>query len=525
MSSPPATPFKVTYSMIAGQTEELHRGYEAAIESVKAKLGEHHPMFINGKPVKSDRESTNVSPADTRIVLGYFQKGKSEHAREAIAAAKAAYPTWSRTPWRERVAILRRAADLISRRRFELAVLMSLEAGKNRIEALGDIEESADLIRYYSQQIEEHNGFEKPLGSVSPAEKTKSVLKSWGVWVVISPFNFPLALATGMCAGALVAGNTVVFKPATDTPYMGLKLYETLTEAGVPSGAFNYVTGSGGDVGDELVQNPDVAGLIFTGSKEVGSSIYRKFGESLPRPCIAEMGGKNPVIVTDKADLEKASEGVMRSAFGYGGQKCSACSRVYVHKKAKRDFTDLLVEKTRKIKIGHPLDRDAFLGPLINERAQKNFQAYAAEAGRDGKILSGGSILTEEPYRYGYYVTPTIVDGLPKDHRFFRDELFVPILVIAEVDSLKEAVELSNRSEFGLTAGIFSKDPDEVQYFFDNMEAGVLYSNRPGGATTGAWPGIQSFGGWKASGSSGKGALGPYYVQQFLREQSQTRVE
>jgi 1-pyrroline-5-carboxylate dehydrogenase len=317
----------------------------------------------------------------------------------------------------------------------------------------------------------------------------------------------------------------VVFKPASDTPYMGLKLYEALAEAGLPPGVFNYITGPGGAIGDEFVSNPDVAGLVFTGSKEVGVNIYRKFNEQLPKPCITEMGGKNPAIVTAQADLEKAAEGVMRSAFGYGGQKCSACARVYVHRDVRKDFLDLLVEKTSRIKVGFPLDRDTFLGPVINASAYKTYQESIEVARRDGRILVGGDILTDEPFNHGYYVTPTVVSKLPKSHRFFSEELFLPILVVADVRSIEEAVELANRSEYGLTAGIFSNDLDEIRYFFDHIEAGVTYANRPGGATTGAWPGIQSFGGWKASGSSGKGALGPYYVQQFMREQSQTIVE
>ncbi|MBI1748816.1 MAG: aldehyde dehydrogenase family protein [Acidobacteria bacterium] len=523
MTSP--SQLKVTYASVSGPSEELHQAYEAAIAPVKAGLGQHHPMFINGEPLRSDSESVNTSPADTRMVLGYFQKGQPEHARAAIAAAKAAFRTWGKLPWPERIARLRRAADHISDHKFELAVLLSLEAGKNRLEALGDVEESADLIRYYCQQVELNNGYAQPLGQSSPTEKTCSVLKPWGVWVVISPFNFPMALATGMCAGALAAGNTVVFKPAGDTPYSGLKLYEAMAAAGLPEGVFNYLSGSGRVLGDELATNPDVSGCVFTGSLDVGSALYRRFSEKAPRPCITEMGGKNPCIIMPSADLEQAADGVTKSAFGFDGQKCSACSRVYIHRDVKARFTELLVERARKLKVGFPLERDTYMGPLINAAAYRDYQTYVEQAHKDGHILFGGQIVTAEPFNHGYYVTPTLVDQLPKDHHLFKHELFLPILCLTDVSSLAEALDWCNRSEFGLTAGIFSRNPEEVRYFFDNIEAGVTYANRAAGATTGAWPGIQSFGGWKGSGSSGKGALGPYYVQQFLREQSQTRVE
>jgi len=229
--------------------------------------------------------------------------------------------------------------------------------------------------------------------------------------------------------------------------------------------------------------------------------------------------------VTARADLDKAVEGIARSAFGNSGQKCSACSRVYVDRSVSREFLERLAQKIRSFRVGNPVERDVFLGPLINSRAVGTYEAAVAEGRRDGRIVIGGEVLREGAHAHGHFVTPTIVDRLPLDHRLLRDELFVPLVAVVEVGSLEEALAWANRSEFGLTAGIFSEDPDEVRAFFDRIEAGVAYANRRGGATTGAWPGVNSFGGWKASGSSGKGAGGPYYVQQFLREQSQTWVK
>lgn len=515
---------KITYASLSAPGEEVHREYEAALERVRSGLGQTHPLLIGGKRRDTPRTFPDVNPSDTRQTLGHFALASPQDVNDAVAAAQAAYREWSLMPWRERVAMIQKAADLIREHAAELAALMSLEAGKSRFEALGDASEAADLLSYYAGQMEANEGFERPLGRLSPNEETKSVLRPWGVWAVISPFNFPVALAAGMACGALVAGNTIVLKPATDTPYSGLRLVEIVETAALPPGTVNLVTGRGEEAGLALVDHPEVAGLVFTGSREVGEQIARRFVARRLRPFIAEMGGKNPVIVTAKADLDKAVEGIARSAFGLSGQKCSACSRVYVDRRVAAPFIDRLVEKARALKVGDPTSREVFTGPVINARAVATFEAAAAEARRDGRILVGGQRLTGGEWDHGHFAVPTIVDRLPLDHRLFRDELFVPFLVIGEVGSLEEAMTWTNRSEYGLCAGIFSEDPDEVRQFFQRIEAGVTYANRPGGATTGAWPGVNSFGGWKASGSSGKGALGPYYVQQFLREQSQTWV-
>ena len=517
---------KVTYATLAaGQTDEFHRRYDEALAQARAALGQTHPNFIAGQPVPGSSTFADVSPTDTRLVLGHFAAGTREDARRAIAAAREAFPRWRATPWQERVTILRRAADRISERQFELSALMTLEAGKTRLEAMGDVEEAADLIRYYCRQMGENDGFARPMTSLSPAERNQDVLRPYGVWVIVSPFNFPLALAGAPSGGALVAGNAVVFKPSSDCPFLGLRLCQILHEAGLPPGVFNYVAGPGGTVGDELVENPGVDGLLFTRSKEVGFAIYRRFSKVYPKPCITEMGGKNPAIVTARADLDEATEGVMRAAFGFGGQKCSACSRVYIERSVKERFTTLLVGRTRGLKVGDPGDRATFLGPLINERAYKSHQRYVEMARKDGTILHGGRVLTDPPLAHGFFVEPTIVDGLPKEHVLFEEELFVPIVCLARVETLDEALQWANRTEYGLTARLYSEDQAEIDRFVDEIQAGVVYVNRRAGATTGAWPGCQPFGGWKGSGSSGKASGGLYYVQQFLREQSRTIIE
>jgi 1-pyrroline-5-carboxylate dehydrogenase len=519
---------KITYAtMSAERMEDLHRELDAAIERVKSSFGQSYPLVINGREVRAAAEFEDRSPIDTRILLGRFQSASRDQVRDAIGAAKAAFPAWSAMPWRDRVAAVRKIADAIRSHRFDLAALMGYEAGKNRLECVGDVEESADLIDYYCQQIEQHQGFRVQLGTLGPGEDNASVLRPYGVWAVISPFNFPLALAAGPAGGALAAGNTVVFKPASVTPFLGYQLAEMVREAGLPAGVFNFITGGGGTAGQELVDSPDVDGIVFTGSKEVGLQLIRDNVErSYPRPLIIEMGGKNPAIVMKSADLDKATDGVMRSAFGAQGQKCSACSRVYVSKEVRDRFVGLLVEKTKRIKVGNPLNRDVYLGPVINEDAVKTYERAIARARADGgQILTGGRRITDGERAHGYFVEPTIVDGLAASHPLFAEELFVPITVIADVLSLDEAIDFANGTEYGLTAGIFSEEEREIERFFDGIHAGVTYVNRRAGATTGAWPGINSFGGWKASGSTGRGTGGPYYVQQFMREQSRVRIK
>src|SRR5438874_356626 len=516
---------KIKYSSLANLGEDFHRAFESALSHQQKRFGQSHPLFIHGHAVNSTNgHFPDVAPSDTRLVLGKCQTGTREQARRAITAAKEALAVWNDLNWQNRISFLRKGAELMTSHQYELAALLCLEVGKNRSEAIAEVSEAIDLILYYCQQMETNNGFEKPMAS-SRTEKTKTLLKPYGVWAVVSPFNFPLALSTGMVTGALLGGNTVVFKPASDTPFAGLRLYELLHQAGLPVGVFNYITGAGAVVGAELIENPDVDGFIFTGSKGVGMEIYRRFlAKDYPRPCITEMGGKNAAIVMPSAKIDDAAEGVMRSAFGMGGEKCSACSRVYVHKQIVKPFLDALVEKTKAQKIGSPAERDTFLGPLINEKALTKYQKAVALGKREGTILYGGHRLTKGEFGHGFFVEPTIISDAPKNSKLFEEEFFAPVLAVADVKSLDEAISLANNSGYGLTAGIFTENGQEQEEFFTRIEAGVAYCNRRGGATTGAWPGVQSFGGWKGSGSSGKNALGPYYVQQFMREQSQTIV-
>ena len=442
-----------------------------------------------------------------------------------MSAAQAAFPRWAATPWQERAAVIRSVAEKISDHNFELASIMVMEVGKSRLEALGEVEETADLLRWYADEMERNQGYVRELGKLGPNEQNFSVLKPYGVWVVISPFNFPMALSGAPIAAALISGNTVVFKGASSTLYTGWKTAELFAEAGLPPGVFNYVSGPGRTVGQELQDNPAIAGWTFTGSYEVGMQVARNAQTGrYPRPAIIEMGGKNPAIVSDHADLEKASTGVVRSAFGLDGQKCSACSRVYVHAGVYDAFVDLLVAKTGALTVGDPSERTTFMGTVIDRSAYEDYQRFVAQARGDGHVLFGGETLTEGDFARGYYVQPAIIAGLGDDHDLVRQELFLPILYVAKVDSVEDGMRKANATHYGLTAGFFSEDAAEMQWFLDHAEAGTIYVNRAAGATTGAWPGVQAFGGWKGSGSSGKGVGGLYTLPLYMHEQSQTVI-
>jgi 1-pyrroline-5-carboxylate dehydrogenase len=507
--------------------KELHKQYEQALKKVKNNLGQDHPMIIGGKDVRVQEKTKDRSPINQDWLLGTFQRGDNTIAQKALSAAKNAYPTWSRTPWSERVKLLRNVAERIDERVYEIAAVISLEVGKNRMEALGDIAETADLIRYACDQMEENDGYILRMGK-DPLKEYKvrntSVLRPYGVWLVISPFNFPAALTGGPAGAALLAGNTLIMKPATDTPWTVRLLAECFRDGGLPDGVMNYVSGPGSTLGNELIHNPEIDGVTFTGSYEVGMHVYRSFAQSTyPRPTILEMGGKNASIISRKADLERAASGIIRSAFGLQGQKCSANSRVFIEKKVYADLLDLLVSKTKELKVGDPTQQSIFIGPVISHNAFQDFQHYARELAEAGTILTGGSVLTDGDLTKGFFCQPTIVTDVPLDHRLWKHEMFLPITMVHPIEGIEEGLHLANDSQYGLCAGFYGPD-DEVDTFFENIQAGVCYANRPQGSTTGAWPGYQPFGGWKGSGSSGKNAGGHYYLPLYMREQSQTII-
>jgi len=519
--------FKLTYATMFNPPEELHTRFDAALQKMKASFGQEHAMFIDGKDVLAAEKFEDRNPANTDEVLGIFQKGSKEDALAATAAARKAFPAWSRTPWQERVRLVRKAAAIMDDRIFEMGAVVSLEVGKNRMEGLGDVAETADLFRYSCDRMEATNGMITQMGNdplVGYTSTNISVMRPHGVWLVISPFNFPAALTGGPTGAALVTGNTVVIKPATDTPWTARMIIECLRDAGVPDGVCNFVSGGGSTVGQALIDSPDVAGITFTGSFDVGMKIYRDFGSGRwVRPAILELGGKNPVIVSKNADLEIAATGIIRSAFGLQGQKCSAASRVLIEAPLYDKLVGRLVEMTEKLVLGDPTLRAVNNGPVVNNSSYKDYQDFVADLKASGKILTGGKVLTDGQFAKGFFCAPTLAE-VPFDHRLWKLEMFVPITTVGKVDNLDQAMKIANNVDYGLTGGFYGSD-EEAAWFFDNIECGVAYANRPQGATTGAWPGFQPFGGWKGSGSTGKNAGGVHYLQMYMREQIHTHVK
>ena len=520
--------FKLTYSTMFNPPEELHKGFDKAVAKLKQNLGKEYGMFIDGKDVFADDKYEDRSPVNTDWVLAVMQKGNATQANMAIEAARKAFPAWKDTPWKKRVQLVRKAASIIEKRIFELGAAMALEVGKNRMESLGDVQETADLMYWSAQMMEENDGFIKSMGKdpLLGFESTNtSVLLPYGVWLIVSPFNFPFALTGGPTGAALVAGNTVVIKPATDTAWI-VRLYaECLRDAGFPDGVVNFVTGPGSTLGQSLVKCSGVDGITFTGSFDVGMKMHRDFAEcNYIRPIILELGGKNPAIVSRNANLEDAATGIVRSAFGLQGQKCSAASRVLVEEPVYEELIGKLKAKTESLVIGDPTERSTYWGPVINQSSYNDFKNFTEEINQaGGQFLTGGHVKTGGIFDKGYYCEPTFVTDLPYEHRLWQYEMFLPITTIGKVSNLEEAMKIANGVNYGLTAGFYGSGK-ETEWFFNNIEAGVTYANRPQGATTGAWPGYQPFGGWKGSGATGKNGGGYYYVQLYMHEQIRTRV-
>jgi len=518
--------FKLTYSTMFNPPEEMHTRFDAAVARTRAALGVRHKLFIGGQDVEGAGAIEKTSPIDGAL-LGHFGAADAGQVAAAVAAAKRAFPAWRATPLAERVRLSKRVAALIEERVYDIAAALCIEVGKNRLEALAEAAETADFFKGYADDFAASGGFDRALPDdplTDYRSHNRSVLKPYGVWVVVSPFNFPLALAGGPTAAALVTGNTLVVKGASDTPWAIRLLADCIRDAGYPPGVFNFVAGAGSTIGEALVSHPDVAGITFTGSHEVGMALARRMVTgAYTRPCVTEMGGKNAVIVTAAADLERAATGIVRSAFGLSGQKCSATSRVYVANEVADALTAKLVDKTQAIRIGDPTVREHWLGPVISTGAVAKYLRYASELTTGGRILTGGKRLTDGALGAGCFVAPTVAEA-PHDHPLYGVEMFLPIVMVGRVGGLEDGIARANDSPLGLTAGFYGSVA-ESKYFLDHIEAGTVYVNRPQGATTGAWPWYQAFGGWKGSASTGKAIGSFYYLPLYLREQSQTVVE
>lgn len=516
---------RVTYANAAADFSALHARIDESLGNLSASLlGADHGHLIDGRRADGGCRSVVSSPIDSHLILGSLPRADERVIDLAVQAARRAAPGWRQTSPEERARLLRGVAEAIRAQRLRWAVAGVLEVGKSRLEALGEIEESIDLITHYCEQVESTQGWEQVLRSGPGGETGHDRLRPYGVFAVISPFNYPFALALGMCTGALLGGNCVVLKPSPGAVLSAAALAEVFTQAGLPSGVFNLVCGDAG-TGSALASHPLVDAVAFTGSYEVGMHLLRQAAAgAFMKPVLAELGGKNAAFVTASADVDIAASGVARSAFGLSGQKCSSCSKVYVHRSVREAFIDSLRREVARLRVGDPRQAGTFTGPVIDARAGLRFQqaVQAARSAGSAHLLIGGDRLQGAAFDAGVYLEPTVVADLHADHELNRRELFLPLLSLQTFDELGVAIDDSNRSHLGLTAGIYASEQAELELFDDRIEAGVLYANRASGATTGAWPGFQSFCGWKGSGLTGKGGLGAHYVQQFMREQSRT---
>jgi len=485
---------------------------EEALKKVKAEFGHEYPMWIAGKKVVTEKKRKSTNPSRPSEVIGVFQDASKEQAIEAIEAANQYFDVWKRVPVQDRVKCLFKAAQIVRERKYELNALVCYEVGKTWVEADADIAETVDFCEYYGREmlrLGEHQKLTPMRG-----ERNYLVYIPLGVGAIIPPWNFPCAIMAGLVVASLVTGNTVVLKPASDSPTIAAKFVDILFEAGVPKEALQFVTGSGAAVGDTIVQHPKTRYVGFTGSKEVGLRICELAAKPSPgqiwiKRTVLEMGGKDGIVVDEEADIDAAVEGTVQAAFGYQGQKCSACSRVIVSEKVYDSFLEKLVERTKKIKVGPSDDPANYMGPVINEAAMKTILDYIEIGKKEGRLVAGGSRAAGD----GYFVEPTIIADVPAKARLAQEEVFGPVLAVIKAKNFDEAMHIANDTEFGLTGALYSKNKEKIRRAEEDFHVGNLYLNRK---CTGAMVGAHPFGGFNMSGTDSKTG-GKDYLLLFLQ--------
>jgi RHH-type proline utilization regulon transcriptional repressor/proline dehydrogenase/delta 1-pyrroline-5-carboxylate dehydrogenase len=492
--------------------EKVRQQMQAALAEVKKQFGRDYPLVIGGRTHDTAEKIESVNPSHCREVVGRCAKATVQHAQEAIAAAWGAFPAWRDTDAATRADYLFRAAAVMRRRRFELNAWEVHECGKPWREADADVAEAIDFCEYYAREMLR---LAAPRHVDLPGEENESIYEPRGVTVVIAPWNFPLAILCGMTTAALVAGNPVLMKPAEQSSIVAAKLMEVFQEVGVPSGVVNFLPGVGEEVGPTLVNHPDVAMIAFTGSRNVGLLINREAATPQPsqehvKRVLAEMGGKNAIIVDDDADLDEAVAGVVGSAFGYQGQKCSACSRAIVLQGLHDAFVERLVEATRSLKIAPAEDPGCKVGPVIDAEARKRILDYIEKGKQEARLVYAGEVgtLAEE----GYYVAPHVFADVAPPAVIAQEEIFGPVLAVLRAADFNEALAIANGTPYALTGGLYSRSPQNIRRARREFRVGNLYVNRK---ITGALVWRQPFGGFKMSGIGSK-AGGPDYLLQFL---------
>lgn len=495
--------------------EENRQTYQEALKKVQSELGKDYPLIIGGKRITTEDKIISYNPAKKYEVVGNVSKANQKLAEKAMKVADETFKMWSKVKPEVRADILFKAAAITKRRRFEMSALMTIEAGKPWIEADADTAEAIDFMEYYGRQmLELKDG--KPVQS-RPGEYNKFEYIPLGVGVVISPWNFPFAIMAGTTVAALVTGNTVLLKPASTTPIIAYKFMEILEEAGLPTGVVNYIPGSGSEVGDYLVDHPRTRFISFTGSRDVGLRINQRAavqnkGQLWIKRVIAEMGGKDTIVVDKEADLELAAQSIVKSAFGFSGQKCSACSRAVIVEDVYDQVVDRVVELTNALKVGDPTDYNYFMATVIDEAAYKKVTSYFEVANEEGRIVAGGTADDS----VGYFVNPTVVIDVAPDARLMQEEIFGPIVAISKVKDFDEAIEVANNTEYGLTGAVISTNRMHIEKAREEFFVGNLYINR---GCTGAIVGYQPFGGYNMSGTCSK-AGGPDFLTLHMQAKS-----
>ncbi len=492
--------------------------YRKALAGVMASIPVEAPVVVGGSAVDTEDDIVSVDPAAPDRVVGRAGAGSSFHATRALDAAWGVFATWSRLPADERARLVHAVGDAIDARRFEFCAWLTVEAGKNYLEAEAEVAEAIDFCRYYAHQALEI-AEPLPVGDF-PGETNESWLVPMGAGVAIPPWNFPLAILAGMAIGPVAAGNTMVVKPASNTPIIVAKFMEAVEAAGIPPGVVNFLPGAGGEIGDALVDHPRTRFVNFTGSKEVGLRIAGRSATVQPsqvwlKRAFMELGGKDAIIVDETADLEAAADGVVRSAFGFQGQKCSACSRLIVVDAVHDAVVDMVVERTAALEIGSPSD-DYAVGPVVSAAQHRSVLEEIDRGRSEAELVHGGHAVDLDG---GWYIEPTVFDGVEPSDRLGRHEIFGPVLSVISADDFEEALAIANDTEFGLTGGLFSTDENRIERARHGFHVGNLYINRK---ITGALVGIQPFGGFKLSGSNAK-AGGPDYLRLFTEMKSVTR--
>jgi 1-pyrroline-5-carboxylate dehydrogenase len=493
--------------------EENARKMRAAIEKVRGQLGREYDLIIGGRRVKTTDKIKSLNPAKPSQIVGIHQKAGKEHVEPAMKAALAAFESWSQTSFEERASLLFRVGDLLRERKFEFGAWMVFEVSKNWTEADADVAETIDFCEYYSREALRLARTELPVQMAG--ERDTLLYIPLGVGAVIPPWNFPCAIMAGMTLASIVSGNTMILKPSSDSPTIAAKFVELLEEAGMPEGVVNFCPGAGASFGDAVVAHPKTRYIAFTGSREVGLRINKVAADQAPgqnwiKRTIREMGGKDAIVVDADADIDSAVEGVAVSAFGFQGQKCSACSRAIIDERIYDKFLEKLKARVEKINVGDPAE-NANMGAVINEGSMKTIMSYIEQGKRDGRVITGGSRATNAGE--GYFIQPTVVADIPPKSKLEQEEIFGPVLAVIKSKNYDHALQIANDTEFGLTGAVYTKSRDKIERAKREFHVGNLYINRK---CTGATVGCHPFGGFNMSGTDSKSG-GPDYLYLFTQ--------